>query len=47
VKDLGRSRQPREEDWSDDGQDREKESILGEKLVRRLAPKAAGTKPGS
>jgi len=40
VKDLGRSRQPREEDWSGDGQDRERETIFGEKLVRRLAPKA-------
>lgn len=47
VKDLGRSRQPREEDWSDDGQDREREAIFGEKLVRRLAPKAAPARSGA
>ncbi len=40
VKDLRHSLQPAEEDWSDDGQDREREVIFGEKLVRRLAPKA-------
>lgn len=40
VDDLGRSMQPREEDWSGDGQDREREAILGEKLLRRLAPKS-------
>ncbi|MBL9078350.1 MAG: hypothetical protein JNL08_12645 [Planctomycetes bacterium] len=40
VKDLGRSDDPRDEDWSADGQDREREMILGAKLVRRLAPKA-------
>ena len=40
VKDLRKSMQPQEEDWSDDGQDTEREAILGEKLVRRLAPKA-------
>lgn len=39
VDDLRRSMDPREEDWSDDGQDREKEAILGEALSRRLAPK--------
>ncbi len=39
VKDLGHSMAPREEDWSADGQDREREVILGEKLVRRLAPR--------
>lgn len=40
VKDLRKSMQPTEDDWSSDGQDRERETILGEKLVRRLAPKA-------
>ena len=40
VDDLRRSVQPREEDWSDAGQDREKEAILGEALARRLAPRA-------
>lgn len=40
VKDLRKSMQPTEDDWSDDDQDTEREAILGEKLVRRLAPKA-------
>ncbi|MBX3463888.1 MAG: hypothetical protein KF830_12020 [Planctomycetes bacterium] len=40
VKDLRQSLQPQEGDWSPDGQDREREAILGEKLVRRLAPKS-------
>ena len=39
VEDLRHSREPREEDWSGAGQDREREAILGDKLVRRLAPK--------
>lgn len=37
VKDLRKSMQPSEDDWSDDDQDREREAILAEKLVRRLA----------
>lgn len=40
VKDLRRHSQPREEDWSADGQDPEGEAILGERLRRRLAPKS-------
>ncbi len=40
VDDLRRSLQPREEDWSSTGQDKEKEALLGERLVRRLAPKS-------
>jgi hypothetical protein len=40
VEDLRRSMDPREEDWEDAGQDREAEAILGERLLRRLAPKA-------
>jgi hypothetical protein len=40
VKDLRRYTDPREEDWSAAGQDQERETILGEKLVRRLAPKS-------
>ena len=40
VKDLRRHSQPREEDWSANGQDEEGESILGARLVRRLAPKS-------
>jgi hypothetical protein len=36
VKDLRQSLQPQERDWSPDGQDREREVIFGEKLVRRL-----------
>lgn len=34
-------RDPRDEDFGGAGQDREKETILGEALQRRLAPKAA------
>lgn len=48
VKDLRRHNEPREADWSADGQDREGEVILGERLVRRLAPKSvapAGQRP--
>jgi hypothetical protein len=40
VNDLRRSMEPREEDWSRHGQEREKEAILGDALVRKLAPKA-------
>jgi hypothetical protein len=40
VEDLRRSLDPREEDWSSTGQDKEKEVLLGERLVRRLAPKS-------
>lgn len=40
VKDLRRHRDPRENDWSSNGQDIEGETILGERLVRRLAPKS-------
>lgn len=39
VDDLRRSIDPREQDWSSAGQDRESEAILGEALTRRLAPK--------
>jgi hypothetical protein len=39
VKDPRRDLAPRDEDWSRDGQEREKETILGEALARRLAPK--------
>jgi sulfatase modifying factor 1 len=35
VKDMRRASDPREEDWSSDGQDAELETILGEFLVRR------------
>ena len=41
VEDLRRYASPREEDWSAAGQDAEREVILGEKLVRRLAPTAS------
>jgi hypothetical protein len=40
CKDLRRHAQPREEDWSSNGQDSEDETILGERLRRRLAPKS-------
>ena len=38
--DLRRHSNPQEDDWSPDGQDTEGEAILGERLVRRLAPKS-------
>jgi hypothetical protein len=44
VKDLRRSIEPREEDWSRAGQDQESEAILNEALLRRLAPRP-GAKP--
>jgi len=40
CKDLRRHSNPQEDDWSADGQDNEGEAILGERLVRRLAPKS-------
>lgn len=39
VKDLRKSMEPQESDWSGDGQDRERETIFGERLVRRLGQK--------
>jgi hypothetical protein len=39
VKDLRKSLEPTEDDWSSDGQDRERETIFGEKLVRKLCNK--------
>ena len=39
VKNLTRSFEPVEEDWSPAGQNREREVLFGEMLVRRLAPK--------
>ncbi len=39
VKDLRRSLEPTEDDWSRDGQDAESEAIFGEKLARRLGSK--------
>jgi len=40
CKDLRRHADPQEDDWSPDGQDSEGEAILGERLVRRLAPRS-------
>jgi len=40
CEDLRRHANPQEDDWSADGQDNEGEAILGERLVRRLAPKS-------
>ena len=45
VEDLRRHAAPREEDWSADGQDGEGETILGERLARRLAPKSVLLQP--
>lgn len=49
VDDLRRDLEPREEDWSSDGQDKEKETLFGERLLRRLAPKSvrAGARPAA
>jgi hypothetical protein len=38
CEDLRRHIDPREQDWSSDGQNTEAEAVLGERLVRRLAP---------
>jgi hypothetical protein len=40
VVDLRRHTDPTEDDWSPAGQDSEGEVILGERLMRRLAPKS-------
>lgn len=47
IDDLRRSRDPREEDWSAAGQYKEREAILGERFLRKLAPKsvAPATRP--
>lgn len=39
VKDLRRSLDPTEDDWSSDGQDQEAEAIFAEMLTRRISPK--------
>ena len=47
CEDLRRHRDPGEEDWSTYGQNAEAETMLGERLVRRLAPDAVEIrKPG-
>jgi hypothetical protein len=50
VKDLGKSVDPAEEDWSADGQDGEREFIFGQRLALRLGvrklPGAHGDKTG-
>lgn len=40
VKDLRRDENPREEDWSADGQDAAKEALFQERLLRKIAPKS-------
>ena len=47
VDDLRRANAPEEGDWSRDGQDTELEAILGEALLRRLAPRFGGIKAAS
>lgn len=37
VKDLGKSLEPQEKDWDDDGQDGEREALFGERLRRKLS----------
>ncbi|MCA8952637.1 MAG: hypothetical protein KDE27_24200, partial [Planctomycetes bacterium] len=39
VEDPRRRDDPAPEDWSDDGQDREREGLFGDRLQRKLAPK--------
>ncbi len=39
VKDPRRRRDPAPDDWSDDGQYREREVLFGDRLQRKLAPK--------
>ena len=47
CEDLRRHQEPAEEDWSSYGQNAEVEAVLGERLVRRLAPDAVEVKtPG-
>lgn len=47
CKDLRRHQAPGEDDWSSNGQNSEAEAVLGERLVRRLAPGAVEIKkPG-
>jgi len=41
VKDLGRSLDPAETDWSNDGQDGEREFLFGQRLQMRLGAGAA------
>ena len=45
VEDLRRHRDPQEEDWEADGQDSEAESMFGNRLARRLAPKSVVNEP--
>ena len=45
VDNLRKATSPEEDDWSSDGQDREIESIYGEALRRRLAPRSQGLMP--
>ena len=37
VEDLGKSLEPQEKDWDDDGQDEEREALFGERLRRKLS----------
>jgi len=47
CEDLRRHQEPTEEDWSSYGQNTEAEAVLGERLVRRLAPDSVELKqPG-
>ncbi len=50
VKDLGKSLDHTEDDWSGDGQDGEREGVFGERLRRYLVPlaeKPAAPQPGA
>jgi hypothetical protein len=44
VEDLGKSLEPEEDDWEDDGQDTEREALFGERLRRKLSNVTFDTK---
>lgn len=45
VADLGKSLEPEEDDWEDDGQDEEREYLFGERLRRKLSKTVVEDQP--
>lgn len=45
VADLGKSLEPEEDDWEEDGQDEEREYLFGERLRRKLSKTEDPDKP--
>lgn len=45
VADLGKSLEPEEDDWEEDGQDEEREYLFGERLRRKLSKTVDADKP--